>query len=139
MTVGIFLLSLFSIFFCAWIGTKIGMNKPFYFISDSNKILAVLLALSAFLFFKNVKVGYSKFINTVAASTFGVLQIHANSDAMRKWLWRDVLNNVGMYDSEWLILHAFGSVLTVFTICVLLDLLRIHFIEEPLFKFCKLK
>lgn len=45
-----------------------------------------LLAVFAFLMFKNIQIPYNKGINTVAASTFGVLLIHANSDAMRKWL-----------------------------------------------------
>ena len=126
-----FVISLVSIIVCTWLGTKIGKQIPFYFVSDSNKILAVLTAISAFLFFKNVKIEYSKIINAVAASTFGVLQIHANSDAMRRWLWQDLLNNVGMYESNWLVLHAFGSVIGVFVICTAIDYLRIRLIEVP--------
>lgn len=48
------------------------------------------------------------------STTFGVLLIHANSDVMRKWLWKDLLNNTGMYSSAWLIVHAFGSVFAFF-------------------------
>ena len=32
-----------------------------------------------------------KLINTISASTFGVLLIHANSDFMRQWLWNDTI------------------------------------------------
>ncbi len=114
--------------------TRIG-KQSYYFVDDSNKPLAVFLSISAFLFFRNLKVKNSRFINTLAASTFGVLQIHANSDAMRLWLWRDTLNNIGMFDSPYMILHAVGSVVAVFTICTVIDYFRIRFIERPFFIF----
>lgn len=135
----VFVTSLLSVIVCTWFGARSGRQISFYFVSDSNKILAVFTSVSAFLFFKNVNIGYSRFINAVAVSTFGVLQIHANSDAMRRWLWQDLLNNVGAYDSQWLLLHAFGSVVVVFTVCVAIDYLRIRFIEVPLLKKCNLK
>ena len=53
-----------------------------------------------------------------------VLLIHANSDTMRRWLWKDVLHNVEMYDSSNFVLHAFCCVIGVFIICSLIDLLR---------------
>ena len=102
--------------------------------ADSNKILAFLTALSAFCFFKNLNIKNSKFINTVAASTFGVLLIHANSDAMRQWLWKDTLNNVGMYDSNLIYLHAFASVIGVFVVCTIIDIFRRKLIEDPFFR-----
>lgn len=110
-------------------------KTSYYFVSDSNKVLAVVLSLSAFLFFKNLKLKNSIFVNTVAASSFGVLLIHANSDTMRKWLWQDVLNNVGMYDSNWLVLHAVGSVFAIYILCTAIDHLRIRFGERPFFSF----
>lgn len=111
-----------------------GGSLSYYFLSDSNKILAVVTALCAFLFFKNVKIKQSKFINTVAASTFGVLCIHANSDTMRQWLWRDTLNNVGAYGSKYLVIHAVGSVIAIFTVCVCIDQVRILLLEMPFFR-----
>ena len=59
-------------------------NHPdwqYFFVSDSNKILALVTAICAFMFFKNVRIPQSKIINQIAASTLGVLLIHANSDA----------------------------------------------------------
>ena len=101
---------------------------------DSNKILAFATAISCFMFFKNVKIKDSKFINTVAASCFGVLLIHANGDAMRRWLWNDLLSNVEMYDSKFLVVHACVSVVCIFIVCVCIDYLRIRLIEKPFFK-----
>lgn len=108
-------------------------NITYFFVNDSNKPLAVLTAVFAFLFFKNLNIGYSRFINTVAASAFGVLLIHANSDTMRQWLWRDTLDNVGHFDGN-IYLHAILSVLAVYAICTAIDFARIQLLERPFFK-----
>lgn len=109
--------------------------NPYWFVSDSNAILAVLTAISSFMFFKDVKIPYSKFINTLGASTFGVLLIHANSDAMRTWLWKDLLNNVGWFDSSlgMIVLHSIVSILLIYAICTLIDWLRIQLLEKRFF------
>ena len=49
------------------------LHSPYVLVSDSNTFLAVVTAVFAFLFFKNIKIPYSKVINSIAASTFGVL------------------------------------------------------------------
>lgn len=54
---------------------------------------------------------------------------------MRRFLWRDLLNNVGMYDSGFLVLHAVGSVIAVYAVCTVLDFLRIKLLEKPVFLF----
>lgn len=124
------LLSTLSVIACAWLGLKIGRNMAFFFVTDSNTFLAVLTGVSAFLFFKNIKLRYNKVVNAIASTTFGILLIHANSDAMRQWLWKDVLDNVGAYDSAWMPLHAIGSVVMVFAVCSIFDLFRIRFVER---------
>ena len=123
-----------SVLVCAWLSARLGENLAYRFVSDCNTLLALLTGVCSFLFFKNLRIPFSKLINTVAASTYGVLLIHANSDTMRQWLWRDTLNNVGHYSSKWMPLHAFGSVLAVFAICTAIDLLRIQLIEKPFFQ-----
>ena len=121
-----------SVVTLAWIESKRGKAQiAYFFVSDSNKILAVCTAICAFLFFKNLKVKQSSVINTVAASTFGVLLIHANSDTMRQWLWKDVLNNVGWYHSPWIYLHAVGSVVGIYVVCTLIDMMRKRVLERP--------
>ena len=119
-------LSILSVILCAWLGDKLGKNIAFYFVTDSNTFLAVATGISSFLFLKNLKIRFSKVINTVAASTFGVLCIHASSDTMRQWLWKDVLDNVGHYSTDFMPLYAIGSVLAVFIVCFVIDQLRIR-------------
>lgn len=133
MTASVFL-SILSVILGAWVGSKIGAYPHYYFVIDSNKILAVTTSVSAFLFFKNLNIKQSKIINSVSSSTFGVLLIHANCDSMRTWLWDDVLNNVRYFDSKYFVFHAIGSVLIVFFACVFIDKIRIAVIEKPVMR-----
>lgn len=128
------LLSLASVVAGAFVLYKFDKNVYYYFVADSNKILAVVTSVCLFVFFKNLKLKYNPVINTVAASTFGVLLIHANSDTMRQWLWKDTLDNVGAFHSSTFIIHAVVSVLAIYIICTLIDIARIYLLEKPLFK-----
>jgi len=130
---GCLILSLVSVIIGGWLSVK--YNKPLYyfFVSDSNRPLAVATAVVAFLFFKNLSIGYCKIINTIAASTFGVLLIHANCDAMRQWLWRDTLENVSYFSGN-IYLHAILCVVGVYVVCTIIDYCRIKVLEKKVFK-----
>lgn len=127
------LLSWGSIVVNAWIYAKWGIGVDLYRFVHINRIMAVLTAITAFLFFKNIHLKYHPVINKFAASTFGVLLIHANSDTMRQWLWQDMLNNVGAYHSSFLVPHAIVSVICIYAICALIDMARIQLLEKPFF------
>ena len=131
---GAFLLSVLSIVALIYIGGFLGKPLPqYHFIHDSNKLLAVLLSVSMFMYFKELNVPYSKVINRIAQSCFGVLLIHANCDAMRTWLWKDFLDVAGQYHTNTFILHSILSVLGIYVVCTIIDQLRISFIEKPFF------
>ena len=114
-------------------GQRVGLG--YNFVSDSNKIFAVAIAVCSFLWFKNLNIRYSKVINAFGAATFGVLLIHANSDAMRTWLWNDTIDVVGHYCLPFgqLVLYSIGVVLAVFLVCNLIDQLRIATLEKWFF------
>ncbi len=107
---------------------------PYWFVSDSNKLLAVLTSISSFMYFKDLRIKQSKLINTISASTFGVLCIHANSDTMRQWLWKDVVDCMGQYGCEHVYWLPVVSVVAIFAACVVLDYIRIHTIEKWILK-----
>ena len=136
MTVLFVFLSALSVLVCTWLGVKLNRCSTYliyFFVRDCNSFLTVVTSLSAFLFFKNLKIGYVKTINTVAASTFGVILIHANSDIMRRWLWGDMLDAVGHYNAPFLPFYHLGSVAAIFIVCTIIDQLRIRLIEKPFF------
>ncbi|MDE5780755.1 MAG: acyltransferase [Lachnospiraceae bacterium] len=113
-------------------GRIMGLESYFFF-HDSHKFLAVTFSVSMFLFFKNIKIYNSRIINTAAASTFGILLIHANSNAMRRFLWCDVFNNISVYNSKYIVLHSVLAVLLVYVVCLVIDMIRITVMEKPLF------
>lgn len=124
VTVIIVLLAMVSVYF-----------RGYAYVADSNKFFAVAVAVSSFLWFKNMNIRYSKIINAFGAGTFGVLLIHANSNAMRTWLWKDTVDVVGHYTLSigQLILFSIGVVLAIFVICNLIDQLRIATLEKWFF------
>ena len=128
-------LSWLSVLLCSLLASyqKWSIHHSYFMVSDSNKPLAIITAIFAFIFFKKLNIGYHKSINTIAASTFGVLCIHANSDTMRQWLWWSVLKNMENYNGN-IFLHAILSILLVYSICTILDFMRIRYIERPFFK-----
>lgn len=109
--------------------------KGYFYVNDVNKILAVLIAVFTFLFFINININYNKFINTAAASTFGILQIHANSDLMRSWLWGNVFNTTYFYHTNMFILHSILTVIIVYVVCLFIDIVRINCIEKYFLKY----
>ena len=111
------------------------LGAGMFFMSDCNKLFAVVVAVTSFLWFKNMNIKYSKVINAFGAGTFGVLLIHANSSSMRTWLWRDTVDVVGHYALPFgqLVLFSFGVVLAVFIVCNLIDQLRIATLEKWFF------
>lgn len=93
----------------------------YYFTVDSNKPSALVAAIFLFLCFKNLRIRYSRVINLLASTTFGVFLIHANSDVMRNWLWEDVCRCVDWYDTAYCVPHAFVCVVMVFLVCSFLE------------------
>ena len=113
------------------------VTTSYFFVNDSGKVLAFLTGITCFLFFKNLKMPHVPAMNAVASTAFGVLLIHANSDAMRTWLWGSVLDIPGAYAHmggmqlvAYMVLVMFG----VFAACSAMEALRLRFVEKPLFR-----
>lgn len=102
-------------------------------VSAPNFLLPTLTSVSAFMYFKDLKVRQSKMVNTIAQSVFGVLLIHAGGDTMRHWLWTDVVGVKEQYMQSNAVLLAVLSVVVIFAVCVVIDQLRMRFLEQPFF------
>lgn len=129
------LLSMLSVVGIVYVDAAYGKQQWAYrLVADSNAVLAVMTSVAAFMYFKNLKMRHHKWINTIAASTFGVLMIHANSDTMRQWLWQDVVGCARHYASPYACLYAVAAVVIIFSVCILIDYLRIHTLERWAFR-----
>lgn len=125
-----------SVLVVDFIGVRFGFESAYHMVSDSNKLFAFIIGVFSFLLFKNLNMRNSKIINKIAATTFGVLLIHANSDAMRTFLWKDLLHVKDMYFLTLgeLMMHALVCMFGVFIVCSLIDMIRIRYIEKPILK-----
>lgn len=128
------IISVLSVFMMLFWGVSSGVGLDWslvmFFVSDSNKLLAFLVSISTFMFIKNIHIRQNKWINTIASCTFGVLLIHANSDAMRQWLWKDTCDNVGFFNSSMIYAHALCVPIIVFIACTIIDFCRQRFLER---------
>ena len=107
---------------------------PYFFISDSNKILSLAIAVTSFMYFKDLRIPHSRVINAMGGATFGVFLIHTRGDVMRNWLWRETVDCIGnyKYDVIWTIGYAVGCVLVIFIVCTGIDWFRGKLIEPKL-------
>ena len=109
------------------------IKRAFYFTNDKS-VFILIVAIGLLLYFKSLKMKYNKFINLIAATTFGIYLLHDN-DFVRKFLWHNIFKNYLYYDSNFLVFHAVFAVISVFIVCGIIDYLRLTFIEKPLFKY----
>lgn len=125
-TIIILLISIASIF------SPLMFNKTpnYFFVADSNHILALILSISSFMWFKNLKIKQNRFINMVAASTFGVFLIHTRGEEMRHWLWYDLIKTGAHYNDQYYWAYALSCVFAIFAVCSIIDIIRIHTLEK---------
>ena len=133
ITIILVMIVMASIYSILMLGSYLDLELPqWYLIAESHQLFALFIALASFMWFKNIKINNNRVINTIAASSFGVLLIHANSDTMRQWLWKDTIDSVGHYDTPYYWLYAIGCVLAIYAVCTVIDIIRIKTIETPL-------
>ncbi len=134
MALGSVCLSMLSVIVALRLRIRMHRISPYFWVSDSNAILAVITAVCTFMFFKNLQIKQSQTINTIAASTFGVLCIHANSDLMRQWLWFDVTNMQDIFFENAFAIKIVFIVFSIYMSCIILDYIRIQCIEKTMFR-----
>ncbi|PWJ65601.1 Acyltransferase family protein [Fibrobacter sp. UWB15] len=95
------------------------------------KFPALLNAVFLFAFFKNLRIRYSKLINLVAGTTFGVYLIHENL-FFNKILWHRIFKMDDFLASNLLLPYMIFAVISTFVVCSIIDLIRKKIIEQPI-------
>lgn len=95
-----------------------------YLAHKGNSVVGLLAAIGIFTIFKNIKISYSPFINTVASTTFAVYLIH-NNPIISDWLWNTVIQANNYFDSPFFLLHMISVSLLLFVMCSVLEWLRL--------------
>ena len=95
-----------------------------YLAHKGNSVVGLLAAIGIFTIFKNIKISYSPFINTVASTTFAVYLIH-NNPIISDWLWNSVVSSKDYFESLFFLLYMLGVTLLIFAVCSILEWLRL--------------
>lgn len=108
-------------------------GKIFQISFESIEILFVFTAVISLLsFFSVIKIKSSRFINTVASTTFGIYLFH-DSNVGRQLIWDEILHTLDkQYMSSLFPLFAVVSVIMVFTCATMIDLIRQKYFEKRL-------
>lgn len=101
-------------------------------ISDFS-IFVWTISLNLFLFTLQNPIKYNKWINLIASSTFGIYLIHDN-DLVRMFLWSNIFHGAQFGDSPFFIVYSLYAILTVFVVCMFVELFRIYALEKPFFR-----
>ena len=97
-----------------------------------NSFLIPICAWNFFSFFSSIKLKYNKFINTIAATTFGVYLIHVSS--VKTVFYRDLFKINEQYLSLFFPLWAILDLIVMFSLCAIIDYFRLKFIESKMIK-----
>ena len=103
-------------------------NLYTFFASERN-LFVLITSVSLFLLFLKRKEFSNKYINYIAGSVLGVYLIHDNV-FIRPFLWKSLFNVSSYYYSSNLILIELFSIVTIFVICIGIDIIRRETIEK---------
>lgn len=117
----------------------LGLSNSVYTIKENIMIFAfsgsnffgLMVAIGMFVVFKNMKISFNKFINTIATTTFAIYLIHDNQ-LIKDWLWNDVIRGYNFFHSDFLLLHMLVSSIGIFLVCSIMEFLRIRYVEKPI-------
>lgn len=109
------------------------LQKVFELLSDY-LMSGVLIPISSFSFFLFLaSFNFSNgFVNKVASTTFGIYLLH-DSNIGRKLIWNEFIRpEVTQFPVMWYqyALMSFATIVGIFIVCSLIDLLRQHFFEK---------
>lgn len=108
-------------------------DMVYYYVEDSNALLAVAVSVCLFMSFKYTKLRHNKLINIVGGGTFGILLIHDNL-LVRPWLWT-FLNNKYFFTTDYAVFHAIISVVIIYVVCSIIEYVRANLFEQPLIEY----
>lgn len=132
-----------AIFFLSVIICNIGLESKIAQalikkLNAMNALPQLALSIYVFAFFKNIKIENHKIINLLAKSTFAVYLIHMNPILVNDLFYK-IIKIQNFYQSNLMVLigYVILTSIIIYLVCTLIDILRIKFIEEPIFKIKK--
>lgn len=109
------------------------MKQIFYFTQNDYGFFQLLLGIGLFIIFLKAQITYRPWINTVASTTFGIYLLHDNKLFLHH-MWDNIFSTYQYYNSALLSLYAILVVALIFLVGMVVDYMRLAFIEKPIMK-----
>ena len=108
--------------------TYVGFSSSYF--ESINSPFTLIISVSLFLVFANIKVFYNKFVNIIASTTLGIYLFHDNT-FLRHLIWDKLsyLFNISV-DTSFLLIKAILCIVIVFIIGTFIELIRKNTIER---------
>lgn len=103
--------------------------------SNENSIICIIAGISLFFIFNNIHIKQNRIINTVAATTFGILLLH-DHNVMRPVFWNNLLHmpDIWLASSISSIVLVLGISALIFIMGFCIDTLRSKLLEKNIIK-----
>ncbi len=134
-TIVSYLLLVISVVGLDFLSKKIALlqGHELYF-TKLTSIFVLINSIFLFLLFRNINIDSSKFINKISSATLGVYIIHENIIA-KNFIWKIFGSGAQYFNSNYFIVHTIISVLGMFVLCSIIELLRQALIQPLQNKF----
>lgn len=129
------LLFLFFIYISIFLLFFVVKLYPIGLFSSANSTLAMGFSVATFVWFKGLTIKYFRIVNLAAASTFGVLLIHSGSSSIRYVVWTKIIRGSEWFGSSLYLLYMITSVLALYIVCTMIDIIYKKLIEKRLVEF----
>lgn len=104
-----------------------------YEVKNDYGFFQLLLGIGLFIVFLKAKITYRPWINTVASTTFGIYLLHDNKLFLHH-MWDNIFATYQYYESTLLPVYAIVIVALIFIVGMVVDYMRLIFIEKPVMK-----
>ena len=121
LTFGVTYFSMVLSIFVIYLISKNGAIELAYLWTPNN-VLMLILSISMFMFFKELKIKSNKVINKLATTTLGIYLLHDGPLASN--MWKNIFHNDIVIYTDIFIIHILGSAFTIFAVGVIIDFIR---------------
>lgn len=121
--------SIFVIWILTIVCGQLRFINTWYFVENTYTVPVFVASVCVFLLFKNFNLKSSKVINYFAASTLAVYLIH-DDELVRNYVWKEIFRGYSISDTMSLIFNIVFTIIVVFCASVIVDKIRILFIER---------
>ena len=117
-------LTFFSAVIFDILGTKMtafAIHSTYFY--DMQRLPMIIISVLIFIGFTKLTIGYSKVVNTISSTMFGVYLIHDNK-FVRTYLWKVLLHSTTYSNSKMFAMYSLMVIALVFISCSIIELIR---------------